>query len=601
MSGKVTISAAPTFTSLNLGTGKTLHSVDIGTCAAPKILLKSGSCSSDSQTVSGEINFNTDKVKKPLTLTKTVLRTGAEVNGDNFADILASLVSKSKVVDETFTKKKIFKQEVMDVDPSVKIEFDSDVFGLLADLEADKYLNMSYPSGGNNPDGSPIMPRLAQSIDKIAVNSLRLEDQFSHLTPMYTTLDQSVISKSIPIFTEHNVKNEAEFNDLPFHIATFYGDTKTGRVGILFHRMSALEGEIELESVPEDGDNLGTTIDQGLMIRDSRGNNIAFGQIIALRLADPDQTMRYVILMKSEASGFNEIRTYTHDGSALELIHILPADQIDHINHIGKACFAACGVTSQVWCYAAGVDDPSLTMELASPNCFQSSSVTIGDGSTILATLGHQSIRTGNIDIYDVTNPRSQIANHMQTINCHMCSHTALGRYGDKIFIVVLSWTYDFVSIGEWDESAKKFKVFQSLQLPKPSEAIFFNHEEFLYLSIITGSRQDTQIKRFMFRGEMAFTEMEEMSLKLIGIQSHSIISHPLLDSPLVSSTGIVIFIISKASKIFYVIQESQMMSLPFLLTPSSDPPSSKPTWLILGTLNRRSPPRWWRPCPRPA
>ena len=313
MSGKVTISAAPTFTSLNLGTGKTLHNVDIGTCAAPKILLKSGSCSSDSQTVAGEITFNSNQDKKDLTLTKTVLRTGAEVNGDNFADILASFVSKNKAVDETFTKKKIFEQAVMDVDPKIQIEFDSDVFGLLADLEADKYLDMTYTSGGNK-DGIPTMPDLAGGIDKIAVNSLRLEDQFSHLTPMYTTLDQSVISKSIPIFTEHNVASEAEFDALPFHIATFYGDTTTGRVSILFHRMSALDGEIELTSVPEEGDNLGTSIAPGLMTRDSRGNNIAFGQIIALRVAD--ETMRYVILMKN-TMGINEINFYKHYGSNL--------------------------------------------------------------------------------------------------------------------------------------------------------------------------------------------------------------------------------------------------------------------------------------------
>ena len=163
----------------------------------------------------------------------------------------------------------------------------------------------------------------------------------------------------------------------------------------------------------------------------------------------------------------------------------------------------------------------------------------------MLATASHQSIRTGNIDIFDVTNPSAEV-NKLQTINCHMCSHTALGYYKDKIFIVVLSWTYDFVSIGEWDKTSDPpaFRVLQSLQLSKPSEAIFFNHDDFLYLSVITGSRQDTQIKRFMFRGEMAFTEMEEMNLKLVGIQSHSIISHPLLNSPLVSSTGNVIFII---------------------------------------------------------
>merc|ERR1711971_862110 len=64
------------------------------------------------------------------------------------------------------------------------------------------------------------------------------------------------------------------------------------------------------------------------------------------------------------------------------------------------------------------------------------------------------------------------------------------------------------------------------------------NHDGYLYLSVTAGSDQETEIKRFMYRGYMAFTEMEELNVKLMGIKSHNIISHPLLDAPLVSSTG---------------------------------------------------------------
>ena len=90
-----------------LATGKKLHDVDIGTCADPKILLKSGSCSPDSQTVTGVYTFNTDLNKKPLTLTKTVLANDGDVNGNDWSTIMDSFVSKTALVaEETFTQKK---------------------------------------------------------------------------------------------------------------------------------------------------------------------------------------------------------------------------------------------------------------------------------------------------------------------------------------------------------------------------------------------------------------------------------------------------------------------------------------------------------------
>ena len=594
MTGKVTISAAPTFTNLTLGTGKKLHNVDIGTCAVPKILLKSGSCVADNtQTVTGSITFTTDK-NKPLTLNKTVLAAAdSKVNEENFANILSSLVSKTKQVEETFTKKKTFKQAHFNVDPSIKIEITKDVFGLFADLEGAKFYDMSYPSGNNEvikgqePLLKPVMPKLVEGMDKVAENSLLLQDQFSHMTPIYTTLDQSLVSKSIPIFTEHNVATKAQFNALPFHIATFYGDTSSGRVGILFHRMSALQGDIKLTGVPEEGENIGKIIGQGSMARDNNGNNLAFGQIVSLRVADG---MRYVILLKKD-DGTNEVKTYKYDSNAATLVLIesaslLPAP-FEYITPLGPpACFASCGPESKVFCLES--DKITETKKLNSTNCFQSSSVSV-KSRTMLATAAHQSMRTGTIDIYDVTKPAD--AFHLQTINCHMCSHTALGRYKNQIFIVVLSWTYDFVSVGKWDPTGNEgkgaFKVFQSLKLSKPSDAVFFNHDEFLYLSITTGNGQNTEIKRFMFRGEMAFTEMVEMNLKLVGIQSHSVIAHPLLDNPLVSSTGNVIFNVIYPLLLIVDTQVRDMTSRLFLRTLSSNLPSNKLTWYRSGSWSQ--------------
>ena len=291
MSSDITFSVAPTFTSMMLATGKKLHDVDIGTCADPKILLKSGSCSPDSQTVTGAYTFNTNLNKKPLTLTKTVLANDGDVNGNDWSTIMDSFVSKTALVAaETFTKKKTFQQAILEVDPSIQVEFSSDVFGLTPASEPARYFDMSFPSGDNEDiedsvplQKTPNMPDLSAGITKIADNSLLLEEQFSHLKPIYTTLDRNQVSKSISLFTEFT---EGEFVSLPFHLATLFGDITTNRVGVLFHRMTALEGDIQLESVPGPGSgtNIGAAIPRGYMARDSIGIHEAFGQVLPLKI-----------------------------------------------------------------------------------------------------------------------------------------------------------------------------------------------------------------------------------------------------------------------------------------------------------------------------
>ena len=159
-----------------------------------------------------------------------------------------------------------------------------------------------------------------------------------------------------------------------------------------------------------------------------------------------------------------------------------------------------------------------------------------------MATISHKTRRTGTIDIFEF---KKDAVHQLQGINCHMCSNVALGHYRneknqDQVFIAVLSHTHNFVSIGEWN--GDKFLSLVNIDVTKPSDAIFFNHDGYLYLSVTSGSNPETEIKRFMYRGYMAFTEMEDLNVKLVGIQSHNIISHPLLETPLVSSTGNIVF-----------------------------------------------------------
>ena len=158
------------------------------------------------------------------------------------------------------------------------------MFGLSPDNEPTRYFDMSFPSGDNEDiedsvplQKTPNMPDLSAGITKIADNSLLLEEQFSHLKPIYTTLDRNQVSKSI---------TKAEFDAVPVHLATLHGDITTHRVGVLFRRMTALEGEIQLESVPGPGSgtNIGAANHRGYMARDSIGIHEAFGQVLPLKI-----------------------------------------------------------------------------------------------------------------------------------------------------------------------------------------------------------------------------------------------------------------------------------------------------------------------------
>ena len=314
------------------------------------------------------------------------------------------MVSKTQAVEEEFTKKKIFQQDVFAVDTDIKVEFSGTVFGLPC-AQADRYIDMRYLSDNEDIPGTdgekrPILPQLDLGIEKISNNSLLLQDQFSHMTPIHTTLNASRVSKSIPIFSELNIDTKEEFESLPFHIATFFGDTTTGLVVILFHRLSSLRGDIELTAT-------NISVEPSAMARDKAGNSIAFGEIIALR--KDSTSLVYILLVKNEA-GNNEIRTYGWLSGALDQLETFvgvseydDSYQFEHITPLGAAdntCFVGCGPTSRILClkpsdsgFSGQLDTDTAVTLSDSTNCFQSSSVTLEDGLSMLATASHQNIR----------------------------------------------------------------------------------------------------------------------------------------------------------------------------------------------------------------
>merc|ERR1719348_2523282 len=149
-----------------------------------------------------------------------------------------------------------------------------------------------------------------------------------------------------------------------------YGDVTSNRVGVLFHKLTALEGDIELEGVlAQNGKNIGDQIDPGYMARETNGINEAFGQVLPLKV---EGAIYYVVLLKEDVLGVvnNVIRFYSYEDNDLvpmilnkegegDFLELSPTTghDFDHITALGslnEACFVGCGAASKVVCPKEG-------------------------------------------------------------------------------------------------------------------------------------------------------------------------------------------------------------------------------------------------------
>merc|ERR1719352_906631 len=83
------------------------------------------------------------------------------------------------------------------------------------------------------------------------------------------------------------------------------------------------------------------------------------------------------------------------------------------------------------------------------------------------------------------------------------------------------------------------FEVYQRLPVSQPIEAHFYNKDGILYLSVLSGFQSDSKVSTFILQGSMAFLPVPDWTISLPGVTSHEVLSDPLLQGLLISTTGI--------------------------------------------------------------
>jgi len=215
-----------------------------------------------------------------------------------------------------------------------------------------------------------------------------------------------------------------------------------------------------------------------------------------------------------------------------------------------RSCLIDCnkGINSQVRC----IDDegkfiPSETRDFAdTEKCYKASahsSSKAGEPAIAVLSMNYQA-NDGTVKVFTVNQGAST---EVQSISCYGCSDSDLGSYKmkqnvnheEEIFVAVASLYYQTVQIGRWDKTSSKFVAFQKLKMHlPPSQVKFYNADNQLYLSVLSG-QHNTRITQYAYGGALGFLEQEDKVIRLMDIKFFDILSHPLLASPLISSTGL--------------------------------------------------------------
>ena len=276
----------------------------------------------------------------------------------------------------------------------------------------------------------------------------------------------------------------------------------------------------------------------GVMKETNRGDSKVFGDMIVLK---DDKVPIYVMLLKGENVNLF-IYSWNSEDNKMVLntpIHTREFDDLEMVD-IDSLCFIGCGTTSRFICLAKTNDVYQINTEtnLAdATNCFMASSVRTREGETFLAMAVNEETSIGQVQVYKYSKVDQQF-NQVQSVNCYMCSFANLGVYQDELFISLVSTPFGYLYLGKWNAVDKRFQSHQSLNYERPSEAIFYNHDGYLYLSVLADTSTSSKIHKFKYLGLLGFVEQEDRVIHLVGVNSHCIFSHPLLSSPLISSTG---------------------------------------------------------------
>merc|ERR1719352_1483516 len=220
---------------------------------------------------------------------------------------------------------------------------------------------------------------------------------------------------------------------------------------------------------------------------------------------------------------------------------------LETVQYSTMTCLLTCGETTRVYCPgetgpAHLVLEQTLTPAGETDQCFQASSSPSASAGDMVALARGRNKPTGKVDIYQYKLELKNL-DLIQTVPCLHCSFVSLGSYEDpqldttSTFLVIGSTTANFAYVGQF--KVDRFEVYQRLPVSQPIEAHFYNKDGNLYLSVLSGFQSDSKVSTFILQGSMAFLPVPDWTISLPGVTSHEVLSDPLLQGLLISTTGI--------------------------------------------------------------
>ena len=353
VTGNIKITVDPTFSDLTLES--TLNSVDIGTCAAPTILLTNTCQGSDAQNITAFYTFNTVASSKDLTLTTVNLETGAMVNDVDWDATMAAIVSKTDEVSLTVSGDKTFDQAEFAVAAGIEVIFSNTVFGLSHEAPT-KIRDMSYLGASNTAINgtdlfTPDMPDLDTALDNVITNSEAFPDQYYYMTPVYISQVDKQQTKSLAAFSGLTL-TQTEWDDMPFHILTFVGPNDDGKLDLRLFKITGASGAISLEDMTTTI-NFGSTMDDIYPSISLYGEESLFGDLVTVVSSG---VQFYVVLVRHEVE--TRFYVYKYESNALTLKSGASDNSartgawkdLELVRYNSDNCFVVCGDTSKIVC-----------------------------------------------------------------------------------------------------------------------------------------------------------------------------------------------------------------------------------------------------------
>eukprot|EP00092_Neocalanus_flemingeri_P035205 GFUD01038309.1.p1 GENE.GFUD01038309.1~~GFUD01038309.1.p1 ORF type:complete len:2685 (-),score=552.78 GFUD01038309.1:99-8153(-) len=548
--GAITFTANPTFSDLTLSS--TFNGMDIGNCALPNILTTANCGTSGDQTITGGVQFGTDDSLRDVAFTKILKSSLLQVNSVSWQVLMDKIISKSKPGDVIFTGQKTFTNDLV-IEPSVSTTMTS-VFGLdlssvLADVKGNT--NMRYPSDGEK---DPVMPDLAEAIQKIAENSAFLPKEFLYMQPIITENNMNMRVRTLGMMNPDKLDMDIVY------LASLSGDITTGQVQLKLNRISFVKGIAQSESIDVDTQKFSIGADG--FLGDMVGivdDNKDFYYLLSSRSDTFDESKPMDILETSidtDSTFYNFFYVWNSAKPELLVRQIFKETILDlepvriKTSDSHRSCIIVCGLTTRILCPTTHTESGKVYLEAYSSvlettppdTCFQASVTNITEHKDVLALVRGKDSTMGRVDIYMDEN--DQYVN-VQTIPCYLCSGANLGSYYDqqkkvqRVFVAIVSYSANFAYVGELVDN--KFELYQMLDVYQPSQATFYTcrRTSSLFLSVLSGVQATSKVSTFVLQGSMGFLLVPDKSFSLPGITEHQVLFHSSLQSQLITTSGI--------------------------------------------------------------